>query len=117
MKTRPYSLLSILAASIIWGLSGLFYKALAHVPPLEVLAHRTLWSLLLFGIILAFRGRLGAVRKALASPHSVAALALAALIFGEAFTIWHAIALPLIWAALALYYFETKRREALTPEL
>ncbi len=79
MKTPPYSLLSILAASIIWGLSGLFYKALAHVPPLEVLAHRTLWSLLLFGIILTFRGRLGAVHKALTTPRTVAALALAAV--------------------------------------
>jgi len=76
MKTP---LLSILAASTIWGLSGLFYKALAHVPPLEVLAHRTLWSLLLFGIILAFRGRLGAVFTTLKSPRTVAALALAAI--------------------------------------
>lgn len=79
MKNPPLSILSILAASTIWGLSGLFYKALAHVPPLEVLAHRTLWSLLLFGIILAFRGRLGAVLTTLKSPRTVAALALAAI--------------------------------------
>ncbi|HIP23619.1 MAG TPA: EamA family transporter RarD [Rhodobacteraceae bacterium] len=72
-------MLAILAASLIWGLSGLFYKALAHVPPLEVLSHRTLWSLLLFGIILAFRGRLGAVLAALKAPRTVAALALAAV--------------------------------------
>lgn len=79
MKKPPYSLLSILAASIIWGLSGLFYKALAHVPPLEVLAHRTLWSLLLFGLILAMRGRLWAVRQALKTPRIVAMLALSAV--------------------------------------
>ncbi len=79
MKNPPLGILSILAASTIWGLSGLFYKALAHVPPLEVLSHRTLWSLLLFGIILAFRGRLGAVRAALSSPRTLAALALAAV--------------------------------------
>lgn len=79
MKNPPYGILAILAASLIWGLSGLFYKALAHVPPLEVLSHRTLWSLLLFGIILAFRGRLGAVLAALKAPRTVAALALAAV--------------------------------------
>ncbi|NOR63962.1 MAG: EamA family transporter RarD [Rhodobacteraceae bacterium] len=79
MKNPPYGILAILAASLIWGLSGLFYKALAHVPPLEVLSHRTLWSLLLFGIILAFRGRLGAVLAALKSRRTVAALALAAV--------------------------------------
>ncbi len=79
MKNPPLGILAILTASCIWGLSGLFYKALAHVPPLEVLAHRTLWSLLFFGIILGFRGRLGAVLVALKSRRTVAALALAAV--------------------------------------
>ena len=31
-------------------------------------------------------------------------------VFGEAFTVWHAIAFPLIWAALALYSWEGLRR-------
>lgn len=79
MKTPPFGILAILIASTIWGLSGMFYKALAHVPPLEVLAHRTLWSLLLFGVVLAFRGRLGAVLQVLKTPRTVAALAVAAL--------------------------------------
>ena len=79
MKNPPFGILAILAASLIWGLSGLFYKALAHVPPLEELSHRTLWSLLLFGVILAIRGRLWAVLVALKSRRSVAALALAAV--------------------------------------
>ena len=72
-------ILAILAASTIWGLSSLFYKSLAHVPPMEVLAHRTLWSLVFFGVILALRGRLGAVWQALGQPRVVAGLALAAL--------------------------------------
>ncbi len=79
MKNPPYSLLSILTASTVWGLSGLFYKALAHVPPLEVLAHRTLWSLLLFGLILAMRGRFRAVGQALKTPRIVGMLALSAV--------------------------------------
>ena len=79
MKNPSLGILSILAASTIWGLSGLFYKALAHVPPIEVLAHRTLWSLLFFGMILALRGRLGAVFTTLKSPRTVAALTLSAV--------------------------------------
>lgn len=39
----------------------MYYKLLAHIPPLEVLSHRTLWSMVFFGVILAVRGRLGAV--------------------------------------------------------
>jgi chloramphenicol-sensitive protein RarD len=45
--------LAMALACTIWGLSPLFYALLAHVPPLEVLAHRTLWSLLIFGGVLA----------------------------------------------------------------
>lgn len=51
-------------AATVWGLSGLYYKALAHVPPLEVLSHRTLWSVAFFGVVLALQGRLGALRGA-----------------------------------------------------
>jgi chloramphenicol-sensitive protein RarD len=36
--------------------------------------------------------------------------AVAVAVFGEAFTLWHAVAFPLIWAALALYSGETWRR-------
>ena len=79
MKHTPYGIIAILSASIIWGLSSLFYKALAHVPPLEVLSHRTLWSLVFFGVILALRGRLGAVWQALRQPRTVAGLVLAAV--------------------------------------
>lgn len=79
MKNFPTGILAILSASTIWGLSSLFYKALAHVPPLEVLAHRTLWSAVFFLVVLAIRGRLGAVWLTLQQPRTVALLWLAAL--------------------------------------
>ncbi len=53
--------LAIAAACTIWGLSGLFFKALAHVPPAEVLAHRVLWTVGFVGLALAAQGRLGEV--------------------------------------------------------
>lgn len=56
---------AMVLASTVWGLSALYYKALAMVPPLEVLAHRTLWTLVFFGLVLAVQGRLGAMRQAL----------------------------------------------------
>ncbi len=43
--------IAMAVACVIWGLSPLFYKLLADVPPLEVLAHRTIWSL--FAILAA----------------------------------------------------------------
>lgn len=69
---------AMIGACTIWGLSPVYYKALDHVPPLEVLAHRTLWSFLFFAGILAVQGRLGAMRAALRGRRQVAVIALAA---------------------------------------
>jgi chloramphenicol-sensitive protein RarD len=70
--------LAMLGASVIWGLSPLYYKALVHVPPLEVLSHRTIWSAVFFAVVLALRHRLGEV-GALIRSRDVAVVAFAAL--------------------------------------
>jgi chloramphenicol-sensitive protein RarD len=49
---------AVLAACSIWGVAPLYYKHLAYVPAGEMLAHRTLWTLLFFGLLLAVQGRL-----------------------------------------------------------
>jgi chloramphenicol-sensitive protein RarD len=57
--TEPMKgVLAMLTACTVWGLSALYYKMLAHVPPLEVLSHRTLWSLIFFSGVLVVQGRL-----------------------------------------------------------
>ncbi len=65
MIDRTKGVLAMAAASTIWGLSPLYYKLIAEVPPLEVLSHRTLWSLLFFALVLALQGRLAEVPKLL----------------------------------------------------
>ncbi|PIV76213.1 MAG: EamA family transporter RarD [Rhodobacteraceae bacterium CG17_big_fil_post_rev_8_21_14_2_50_65_11] len=55
---------ALVAACVVWGLSPLYYKLLAHLPPLEVLAHRTLWSFAAFGIVLLVQGRLALIAAA-----------------------------------------------------
>jgi chloramphenicol-sensitive protein RarD len=42
-----------LAAYFIWGFFPLYFKGVAHVPPLEVLAHRSAWSLATLAVILS----------------------------------------------------------------
>ena len=56
---------AIVAACCVWGLSGIYYKALSEVSPLEVLAHRTLWSALFLGAVVAVQGQFGALGRAL----------------------------------------------------
>lgn len=33
-----------LVAYLLWGFLPLYMKALAHIPPVEVIAHRVIWS-------------------------------------------------------------------------
>lgn len=65
-------------ACAIWGLSPLFYALLAHVPPPEVLAHRTLWSLVIFAGVLAVQRRLPALPAALGTPRRFLLVAVSA---------------------------------------
>ncbi|HEX6289520.1 MAG TPA: EamA family transporter RarD [Herpetosiphonaceae bacterium] len=43
-------------AYILWGLLPIFWKALHHVPALEILAHRMVWSLVFVLALLAVQG-------------------------------------------------------------
>jgi chloramphenicol-sensitive protein RarD len=67
-------------AYLMWGFLPFYMKALAHIPPAEVIAHRILWSLPLAFIILYFLGLLGGLKKALASPRTILMGALTASI-------------------------------------
>jgi len=59
---------AMIAVCVIWGFAPIFYHAISGVPVIEVLAHRTLWSLVLFLGILGLQGRLGELRAALTGP-------------------------------------------------
>jgi chloramphenicol-sensitive protein RarD len=48
-------------ACLIWGFSPIVFKAMTGIPPLEILAHRTLWSLLIFCVVLVFQGQIRAL--------------------------------------------------------
>lgn len=76
-------LLAMILACMIWGLSPMFYVLLADVPPLEVLAHRTLWSLVFFVLLLGLRGQLGKIRDCLNSPTAVLLTVTAALMISS----------------------------------
>lgn len=65
-------------ACTIWGLSALYYKLIDHVPPLEVLSHRTLWSLVFLLALLAFTQRLGEVRALMTCLRNIVLITVAA---------------------------------------
>jgi len=58
-------MLALLAGFTIWGISPILYKALDHAGSLEVLAHRVIWSMALFGLLLGVQGRMGMMARVL----------------------------------------------------
>ena len=80
MTSTQQGLLAMVGACTIWGLSPLFYKLLTHVPPAELLAHRTLWSVVFFSAVLAVQGRLGELAKAIATRRNLLLIGLAAVL-------------------------------------
>jgi len=68
MSETIKGILAVLAACSIWGLSPMYYKQLGHIPALEVLSHRTIWSFIFFGAILLVQGRLRLIGYAFSSP-------------------------------------------------
>ncbi len=56
-KPSLSGLISATVAFLIWGLSPIFFKALGHVPPFEILMHRMVWSFILLLPLVLLLGR------------------------------------------------------------
>ncbi|SLN55305.1 EamA family transporter RarD [Roseisalinus antarcticus] len=100
-------ILAMVLACTIWGLSSLFYAMLQHVPPGEVLAYRTMWSLVFFALVLALQRRGGAIVEAIGTPRRAllilaSGLAIGCNWFGFIYSIHNGHALE---ASLGYYIF------------
>lgn len=80
MSDAKKGILAMIAACTIWGFAPLYWKLLAHLPPIEVLAQRTFWSAVTFLLVLAFQRRLAALWQALGHPRVVIVVLAAALL-------------------------------------
>jgi chloramphenicol-sensitive protein RarD len=76
-ETRK-GILFALAAYGFWGLVPLYFKAVRSVPPLEILAHRVVWSVPLVALLISLLGSWDGVGAALRSRRTLATLALSA---------------------------------------
>ena len=57
-----------LTAYLLWGLLPMFMKQLAHIPPMEVVAHRVIWSVPIAAVVLWMTGQLGDLAAVFRSP-------------------------------------------------
>ena len=79
MNEVKKGVLAMVVACIVWGLSPLYYKQLVSVPPIELLSHRTIWSLVLFALVLFIQGRLRGALGVLGNRNIMVTLFIAAL--------------------------------------
>ncbi len=54
-----------IAAYGFWGLAPIYFKAVANIPALEVLAHRIVWSVVLLAVFIAITRRWNSARNSL----------------------------------------------------
>ena len=67
-------------AYVIWGLVPLYMKAVAEMSPIEIVAHRVIWSVPVAGAVLFLLGRTGDLKAAFRSPRTIALAGLTALL-------------------------------------
>ncbi len=80
-----------LAAYLWWGFCAIYFKAVAHVPAVEVLAHRVIWSVIMLVVILRARGRLPLIRQAFRDRRTRGTLVLCTVLIANNWVIF-------IWA-------------------
>lgn len=60
-----------LTAYFMWGFLPIYMKAVAHMSPVEVLAHRVVWSVPVAGLVLIILRRTGDLKVAFRSPRTL----------------------------------------------
>ncbi len=106
-RTRTGLLLG-LGAYLSWGVLPLYFKALAHVPPSEIVAHRIVWSLLFLAALITLGKRWAAFRRALSQPRLMLILCATALLIAVNWLVF-------IWAIAAGHVLEASLGYYLNP--
>ncbi len=99
-----------LAAYTIWGLLPAFLKLLVAVPPVEILAHRIVWSVLLLGAVVTMVRGWPRAMAVLRAPRLLGLLVLTALLIGGNWLLY-------IWAVNSAHVIETSLGYFINPLL
>jgi chloramphenicol-sensitive protein RarD len=110
-ESRPDAARGVGAAAgcyVIWGLVPLYWRPLAAVDALELIAHRIVWTLVLLAIVLVWiRGGRG-IRPALSSPRGFAVHLLSSILLSANWLIY-------VWAVNSGHVIESSLGYFLVP--
>lgn len=82
MSEAGRGVVAMIVVCAVWGFSPIYYGWLSHVPPLETMCHRAIWSVVLFVAVLGAQGRLGDLGAALVDRRQLAPILAASAAIG-----------------------------------
>ena len=111
-KDKDYrlGLIYTVSAFLLWGIVVLFFQQLSHVPPFEMIAHRSIWSLVLLAMIISFTKKWSVVFDALKSRKLMFSLLFSSVLILFNWTLF-------IWAILNGYIIEASLGYFINPLL
>lgn len=95
-------------AFLCWGLFPLYFHAIAEVAPLEILAHRMVWSLLFLGVLLTVRRQWRWLPELKSQPKVVASFVASAFLLSANWFIY-------IWAVNNAHVLDASLGYFITP--
>lgn len=107
-SNRRAGLVFGLIAYLLWGVLPLYFKLLAMVPPIEIVANRIIWSLIFLGVLVTLWRRWGAIRAALSSGRILLVMMLTATLIAANWLIY-------VWAVVRGHVLETSLGYYLNP--
>ncbi len=84
----PKGFVLAVSAYVMWGFLPLYMKALSHIGPVEVVAHRVIWSVPVAGLLLVILRRTRDLRAALGNPKMLGMAALTAALISVNWAIY-----------------------------
>lgn len=101
----PIGLALAIAAYLMWGFLPLYMKLTQHIPVLEVLVARVIWSIPIAGAVLIWQGRTREMMRALRTPRmlGMAAITAALISLNWAIYIWAVVEGHAMDAAIGYY--------------
>ncbi len=94
-----------LSAYLIWGLVPIYWPHLQPATPLEILAHRVVWSLLFVVVVISATGKIKTTLAVLANKRSLCLLAIASVLIATnwGLFIWASVNGHILDSALGYY--------------
>jgi len=99
-KQKLNGIIFAVSAYIFWGLHPIYWKQLKHVPSVEIVSHRILWSLVFFVIVISFRKGWTGLRTKIGNCKNKTIIIVPAFLIGSNWAIY-------IWAVNAGFIIET----------